>query len=264
MRAGWSLTFRGDPAGESRSFVRIALLSDIHANLPALEAVLVHASDRGAARIWNLGDHVGYNAFPEETVQLLRARGAVSVVGDYDLRVLHVWERLNEWRDEKHPVKLEAIRWAADQLSAASRRYLSALPRKRQLTPGGHRFLLNHGSPARIDEGLSPQTPAARLAELAGMVEADYILGGDSHRAFVRRQNGTVFINPGSVGRADDADPRAAYALLRITEEGVQIGLFRVAYDVDRSVEAIRRRQLPEDFALMMIQGVSFNDLTRP
>ena len=108
--------------------MRVALIGDVHANLPALEAVLEHAESQAVEAIWNVGDFVGYNAFPEEVVQRLRAEGAISVVGNYDLKVLKFPAKDTKWRTKKRPEKYLAFKWAYENLSEQSRAHLAALP----------------------------------------------------------------------------------------------------------------------------------------
>jgi putative phosphoesterase len=239
----------------------IAVVSDIHANLPALEAVWNHAKERGAEEIWNMGDHVGYSAFPNETIEWLIKHDAVSVLGDYDSRVLQVKKKRSEWQRSKDPIKLEGMLWSRRSLSRSNLRYLKDLPKKRTLKRKGHSFRLNHGSPAALDEGLASSTSTKRLRKLAKMVKVDAVLSGDSHRPFKREVEGVTFINPGSVGRADDGDPRASYGLLKVKRKGFKVKLYRVEYDVDRAMGAIRQAGLPEEFAQMMLQGRNFNDI---
>jgi putative phosphoesterase len=235
--------------------MKVALLGDVHANLPALEAVLAHARQQGAEALWNIGDFVGYGAFPEQSVQLLRKEGALSVVGNYDLKVLDFPQKKKKWKRSKRTEKYLAFRWAYDNLSEESRRYLGSLPREIRLEVEGRRVLLIHASPASIEEHLYPDTTTDRLRELAHLAEADMIIFGHSHRAFARQVDGVWFINTGSVGRPDDGDPRACYAFLRIEAESLEVRHFRVAYDVERAVAAIRANGLPRAFAQMMRQG---------
>ena len=240
---------------------KIALLGDVHANLPALEAVLEHARQQGAGAAWNTGDFVGYGPFPEEVVQRLMQENALSVIGNYDLKVLKVPKRRGKWSTTKHPQKWLAFQWAYERLSKESRQYLKSLPKEIRFQEGGLSLLLTHASPASIEEALTPDTPQARLRELlemtasGGETRADAILFGHSHVPFTRRVEGAWFVNPGSVGRPDDGDPRAAYAVLTVGEGEFTVELIRVAYDVARSVAAIRAYGLPEAFARMLLQG---------
>jgi len=241
--------------------VKVALIGDVHANLPALEAVLAHADEQGADAIWNVGDFVGYGAFPDEVVRLLREREALSIAGNYDLKVLAFKEKRKKWRKKKRPEKYFAFKWAYEHLSKESRHYLRFLSQEVRMKVKGRRILLTHGSPASNEEPLTPETPEKRLRELARMAKADLIVCGHSHRPFVRQVDGVRFVNTGSVGRPDDGDPRACYAILRIDAKTLEVHHYRVAYDVERAVAAIRASGLPEAFAEMTLQGRSLDQI---
>jgi putative phosphoesterase len=208
--------------------MKIALIGDVHANLHALEAVLLHASDHEVRAIWNTGDFVGYGAFPDETVNLLRLVRAVSIIGNYDEKMLKVRKKQAEWAAAKVPEKWLAFQWAYEHLSPISRKYLKKLPEQRRLTARGWRILLTHGSPDSPDEHLNPDTPEARLCELAKMANADLIICGHSHQPFARWIGNVLFINTGSVGRPDDGDPRATYAILKLKRKLVEVIHYRI------------------------------------
>ena len=241
--------------------MKLALTGDVHANLPALEAVLDHAHQQGVEGIWNIGDFVGYGAFPDEVVKRLIKEKALSIIGNYDLKVLKYPKKKKKWRKSKMPQKWFAFKWAYENLSKKSRKYLRSLPEEIRLTEAGKHILLTHGSPASNEEHLTPDTPEQRLRELAGMTasekltRADVIICGHSHREFVRQVDATWFINTGSVGRPDDGDPRTCYAILQLESEGMHVEHYRLEYDVGRAVSAIRAKGLPEVFAQMLIQG---------
>jgi putative phosphoesterase len=235
--------------------MKVALIGDVHANLPALEAVLEHARRKHVEAIWNVGDFVGYNAFPEDVVQLLRSEGAISIIGNYDLKVLKFPEKDRKWRTRKRPEKWLAFKWAYENLSPDSRDYLASLPRDLRFDAGGRKVLLTHGSPASVSEHLYVDTPEQRLRELAEMARANLIIMGHSHREFVRKVDDIWFINTGSVGRPDDGDPRACYAVLDLDDGEVEVRHHRLDYDVEEAVAAIRRAGLPQAFEQMMRQG---------
>jgi putative phosphoesterase len=244
--------------------MKVALIGDIHANLPALEAVLDHARSQSVDKIWNVGDFVGYGPFPDEVVQLLRKDDNVlSVLGNYDRKVLEFKQKKEKWRKSKHPEKYLAFKWTYEHLSKKNRKYLRFLSQETRMKVSGHRILLTHGSPASDSELLTPDTPDERLRELAKTVKADIIIVGHSHQPFVRQVDDVWFINTGSVGRPDDGDPRACYAVLHFQENEFQVQHYRVAYDVERTVAAIRERELPETFAQMFLQGRNL-DLVAP
>lgn len=240
----------------------VALIGDVHANQPALDAVLAHAHRRGVEAIWNIGDFVGYGPFPEEVVRCLRQENAMSIVGNYDLKVLRFETKKKDWRKTKHPEKFLAFQWAHDSLSAESRAYLRSLPQERRLQHAGRRILLTHGSPVSNEEPLTPATTDERLRELAEVAAADLIVCGHSHQPFAREVDGVWFVNTGSVGRPDDGDPRACYAVLQTGEGHLTVEHFRVEYDVQKAISAIQEFELPEAFAQMLLQGRSLDAVT--
>jgi putative phosphoesterase len=211
--------------------------------------------------LWNTGDFVGYGIYPDEVVRRLRREGALSVIGNYDVKALKFPRKKDKWRRTKQPLKWLAFQWAYEHLSKKSRRYLRSLPEEVRLVVEGHNILLTHGSPESIEEPLNPDTPTHRLHELAQMAEADVILCGHSHRPFTRQEGDVWFVNPGSVGRPDDGDPRASYAILEMNRDIPSVEHHRVGYDVERAAAEVRESGLPEAFAQMVLEGRSLNAL---
>ena len=240
--------------------MKVTLLSDIHGNLPALEAVIRHAEGQMATQIiLNLGDSVGYGPNPNEVVLWTQSERVINILGNYDKKVLSKKHRKKAWSGVKNPDKRAMFAWTYQALSKKSRRILKSMPEQRELTLEGHKILMTHGSPASINEHLLPDTSENRLKELAAMNKADIILCGHSHQAFVRRVGDVQFINPGTVGRPDDGDPRASYAILDFSEEGLEIEFFRVPYNISSAVQTIRETGLPENFAQVIRRGRSYD-----
>jgi len=148
---------------------QIALISDIHGNLPALEAVLEDAARHKVDEIWNLGDMLGYAPFPNEVLQKLREVGAVNLIGNYDLKVLDFKRKQEKWKRKKAPAKYAGFQWNDAQLVEGDRVFLESLPEQIRYSVCGLEALLVHGSPASTDELLNSDTPAASLQELAEM-----------------------------------------------------------------------------------------------
>lgn len=259
----------------------IAVVADIHGNLPALQAVYAHALDHGVQQVWNLGDSVGYGPFPNEVVTWLRETAAADIVGNYDLKVLRTPQKLEKWKTTKLPEKWHAFQWAYENLSEENRNYLYRLPEQLTIALDSYTFRLVHGSPASIKEHLTSSTSISRFVELAKIVEQSIILCGHSHRMFFRIASRKLFLNPGSVGRPDDGDNRSTYAIISINEEdntGIfqdaiqkgwfqacsgetvcRFGLYRVGYSVEKTIEAVREHGLPEDYAQMFLQGLNID-----
>jgi hypothetical protein len=244
--------------------MKITVLSDIHANHPALKAVLNHARARQVDdTILNLGDTIGYGAFPEEVTRQIQARRFINIQGNYDKKALSKKKRKRDWESIKTPDKRMAFRWAYENLSKSSRKFLKSLPKTRTIEMGSVKILMVHGSPDSHTEHLLPDTPQRRLDELARMTDADVVLCGHSHEPFVREAQGVLFVNPGSVGRPDDGDPRASYAVLEVNDGEVLVRHHRVPYNLIRAVQGLRRKGLPEVFVQITYQGYNYNDVTR-
>lgn len=168
-------------------------------------------------------------------------------------------KKKKKWQKSKRTEKYLAFQWAYENLSPASRRYLSTLPKEKRFDFGDRKILLTHGSPLSNEEILLPETPKARFEDLTQVAQADLVIFGHSHRHFARLINNTWFINTGTVGRPDDGDPRACYAILNLEDDVIDVQHHRVEYDVDQAVNAIREKGLPEAFAQMMLQGYDLN-----
>ncbi len=240
--------------------MKAALLADVHANLPALEAVVEHARSRGCGVFWNAGDCLGYGAFPDEVAGLLRGLG-LNIIGNYDRKVLDAGKRKEEWQKSLVPEKWMAFNWAFENLSKENRKWLSGLPESLRLEEEGRSILIVHASPLSAKEHLGPETPPMRFEALAKAAGADIVVCGHSHVPFVLRSGRTWVINPGSVGRPDDGDPRASYATLTLKRGVLRIQHYRVPYDVERAVGEARRRKLPESFSRMLERGLSLKDV---
>jgi putative phosphoesterase len=210
--------------------LKIAALSDVHGNLPALEAVLADCKNHGVEQIWYLGDFVGYIPYPNEVIERLRNENVVSIIGNYDLKVLSFARNAQQWKKTKLPEKYSAFEWNYKALSPANRRYLQALPKERRIKIAGVSVLLTHGSPADNEEGIGSVMPAGRLNELAKIARADVVVCGHTHRPFKKREGGVLFVNAGSVGRPE-GDTRASYAILDFTYGRVTVRHYKVKYD---------------------------------
>lgn len=223
--------------------MRVALIGDVHANLPALEAVLEHARRHRVDEVWGVGDWVGYGAFPDEVVRSLQRHGVKASVGNYDLSVLKVGRKRAKWGKDDAPANWQPAAWAYDRLSEESRDYLRSLPPEMRVEVQGRRVLLTHVSPAKNagrnsgpasqDEPLTVDTPLARLRELAQVSAADVVVVGHTHVPMARKVGRVWFINTGSVGRPKDGEPRACYAILTLGQKRVQVRHYRVDCEVE-------------------------------
>lgn len=238
--------------------IQIGLIGDIHANLPALKSVVRTLEDNKVHLIVNCGDFVGYNAFPEQVVKFCRRKEILSVIGNYDLKVLKFPIKKKKWRKKKHPQKWTSFKWSFENLSNDSRKYLENLPEQLSLKIGGKRLLVVHGSPESVNEHLFSTTPNSRFLKFSEQTGADVVVFGHSHEPFLKQIGKTLFVNTGSVGRPDDGDPRATAAILRIGRN-ITVRHLRIPYDIDQAVMAILRNKLPNNFAKMIKRGRSLD-----
>ena len=240
--------------------MRYALLSDVHANLPALESVLEHIGARAdIGATYHLGDLVGYAPWPNEVVALLRERGIPGVAGNYDSTVATDYKHCGCQYEDARQEELSHLSyaWTREHVSARTKAALGALPFRIDIRPlGGHvsgpTITLVHGNQSlntvyvyeeRSDEFL------AKMGASLGARPGDVICFGHTHKPFHREVGGVHFVNTGSVGRPKDGNPRAGYVVLDVGESGVTVEFVRVEYDVEAAASAILASSLPAEFA---------------
>jgi putative phosphoesterase len=192
--------------------MRIGLISDIHANLPALRAVLDALEDADA--ILCAGDMTGYFESPNEVIAELRARGVTMIAGNHDVYLQNPPPNPNDILRRSLGSTLRAI-------SAENLAFLSTLSCEKKLTFGGLRISMYHGSPWNPQEQyIYPDFKDwHRFAE----IDADVVLLGHTHRPILRQIGSVTLINPGSVGQPRDGDPRPSYATLNTETRQVQL-----------------------------------------
>ncbi len=222
----------------------VALISDLHGNLPAFKAVLRDAGRAKAEQIWCLGDLVGYAPFPNECIELTQKKVSACVVGNYDQKVIRFKQKRNEWKTSKKPAKFDAFEWNHQHLNPQNRQYLHSLPEKDHLERGKFEILLTHGSPESIDEPIFPGTSRERLIELGKITDAAIILMGHTHRFMNRKVGNQWFINPGSTGMPVQKDLRASYALLDISQDKINVTERKIPYDISQVIQELERADL--------------------
>jgi predicted phosphodiesterase len=250
----------------------LAVLSDIHANLPALEAVLADLDTRQPDAIYCLGDLVGYAPWPNEVVDAVRRRGIPTIAGNYDEGVGLASDDCGcaYKTDEDRARGVESIAFTNDTVTDETRAYLRSLPRHLRLTFQAPRenearpveVLMVHGSPRKINEYVFEDRPDESFLRMMAAADADVMLFGHTHKPFHRlipdagaRHGARYAVNTGSVGKPKDEDPRAGYALLHIepeADEPVRVEFARVEYEVERAARAIEMSVLPDAFAEML------------
>jgi putative phosphoesterase len=228
----------------------IAVISDIHSNLTALEAVIdklpIHDE------LFCLGDIVGYGPQPNEVIaRLVELRPSVTLLGNHDCAVVN-----GDVQGFSANAAI-AVEWTRREVNEVSRGYLAALKPSARIEREGRTFALFHGSPRDpLNEYIFPGVPATVARSLVKAAFASIVLLGHTHMPMLYRFEDGVLANPGSVGQPRDGDPRASFALLTLSQGDVRFEVQRVKYDIDPVADRIFRSGLPSFLAERMYMGL--------
>lgn len=183
--------------------MRLAILSDIHANLPALDAVLSHVHAQTLDAVYCLGDLVGYAPFPNEVIERVQLENIPTVMGNYDDGVGFERDECGcayREADEKKRGD-QSLAWTKAHVTAENKAFLRTLLPEIRLEADSKRVLLVHGSPRKINEYLFEDRPIASFQRLAASSNADVIVYGHTHKPYTKRVDDVLFVNVGSVGK---------------------------------------------------------------
>ncbi len=245
---------------KKQKLTRILLLSDIHGNYPALEAIAGSYPPSSFDAVFNCGDSTVYAPFPNETINWLQKNKVYSIRGNTDDKII----RLLKKKSFKKPRKKEKrimYTTTAEALDETNQTYLLGLKKNLSLTINKISIGLFHGSPADHDEFLFATTPDSRFQELSANCPFELIVTGHSHSPYHKTVNQVHFINPGSAGRMFDGNPQASFAILELHDQKNKISVqhHRLSYDVEAVVKKIRQLGLPDIYSEMYKQGKKLN-----
>jgi len=243
--------------------MRYAIISDIHSNLEALEAVLAKISELNAGETFCLGDIVGYNANPNECIDIVKKAGIRCIMGNHDLRASGLEDPGNFT-----PLAKESVIWTREHLTDESRAFLMSLPR--ELAVGN--FFLFHGSIRDTDRYIIDEDDVQENFYKLQSLEKSARIGfyGHTHvKAAFSQQRGKTstepgdelniaqwkryLINPGSVGQPRDREPGASF--LTYDEAAENVSFYRVDYDIAAAQEKIIEAGLPIELAARLSLG---------
>ena len=256
--------------------MRIALFSDIHANLPALEAFFEDVDKQAPDAMYCLGDLVGYNIWPNEVIQSIRERMIPTIAGNYDFGIGRSSDECGcayKTEPEKDMGKI-SISFTNSLVKPDERKYLRTLPAhikvEFQLNNDKLNLLLVHGSPRKINEYLFEDREEKSLYRIMEQADADIMCFGHTHKPYHRilpteQTENTHYrhaINIGSVGKPKDSNPKGCYVMLTINadssisnKEAVQVEFIRFDYDVEKAAKAVEDSPLPNEYAEMLRKG---------
>jgi putative phosphoesterase len=230
---------------------RIALLSDIHGNIAALDAALADVRRESPDLVAVLGDYVLNGPRPREVVDRVReleAQGAAVIQGNTDIAVADLdMAAAFPWFDEVPHVNVVAAECAHDELGDERLDWLRRLPSERRFRVDDTLVLFCHGSPGSQTSGLGADVDAASVVERLARTDARIVAVGHTHMADVRDLGWKQVVNPGSCGYAFDGDPGAAWALVEIDGDEVRAELRRTVYDTRPVSDELSERGLAGD-----------------
>ena len=257
--------------------MKIALFSDIHANLPALEAFFADLDSKKPDAVYCLGDLVGYNIWPNEVINAIRQRGIPTIAGNYDFGIGRAIDDCGcayKTADEKANGAI-SISFTNQIVKEEERKYLRSLPAhikvEFQLNNDTLNLLMVHGSPRKINEYLFEDREEKSLLRIMQDADADIMCFGHTHKPYHRileidEQEDKRYkhaINIGSIGKPKDGDQRGGYVLLHInenssvrTKESISVEFVRFAYDVEKAAKAVEDSPLPNAYAESLRKGL--------
>lgn len=256
--------------------MKIVLFSDIHANLPALEAFFKDVDSRNIDAIYCLGDLVGYNIWANEVVSEIKKRKIPTIAGNYDFGIGRLSNECGcayKSDHEKNNGNI-SIAFTNSIMKDAERDYLRSLPShikvEFQLNDDKLNLLLVHGSPRKINEYLFEDRDEKSLLRIMQDADADIMCFGHTHKPYHRILNSSIdgknhfrhAINIGSVGKPKDGNPQGGYVILTINsdssilnKDSIQVEFIRFDYDIEKAAKAVEDSPLPNEYAEMLRKG---------
>lgn len=225
--------------------MRLAVISDIHSNLHALNAVIEAIQGTEVDLVVCAGDIVGYGAFPNECCRILKNLSNHVVFGNHDIAAL------TEDTTWMNPDAAKAALWTARNLSTRSRHYLESLKIETSLESDKMKTRIFHGSPRSVAEYVYEEDAGEGMLDAE---EVDLLVLGHTHVPFVKSFGDRLIVNPGSVGQPRDHDSRASWALIDTKSKTCSIQ--RVSYDIGSAAEAIDAAGLPGFLAARLFSGM--------
>ena len=235
---------------------RVAVITDIHGNLPALEASLHAIEQIGVDAIYCGGDLVGYGPHPNEVCGLIAQRAIPTIYGNYDHAIARDLDDCGCAYVTPHDRQLgqQSVAWTLAHTEPWAKEFMRELPFDLRFAVGQVPVHLVHGSPRKVNEYLFEDKPARLYERLAAVEDARVLAFGHTHKPWIHTYSDVRFVNCGSVGKPKDGDPRAAYALLELDATGeLQASIERVPYDAQAVAREVNAAGLPGEYAEKLV-----------
>jgi putative phosphoesterase len=229
----------------------VAVITDIHGNLPALEAALARIDELGIDEIYCGGDLVGYGPWPNEVCELIQERGIPTIYGNYDYAIGRDEEDCMCAYPTQHERELgqRSVDWTLEHTNQSSKDFMRELPFDLRFQLGDSRVRLVHGSPRKVNEYLFEEKPAKTFERIAAGAACDVLVFGHTHQPWIHEFGGVLFVNCGSVGKPKDGDVRGGLAVLEGSAGGVEARIERFEYDAGYASSQVSAAGLPSEYA---------------
>ena len=235
---------------------RIAVVTDIHGNLPALQDSLAAIDEIGVDALYCGGDLVGYGPYPNEVCALIDERGIPTIYGNYDYAIARDLDDCGCAYITRHDRELgqESVAWTLAHTDQRSKDFMRGLPFDLRFPLGDQDVHLVHGSPRKVNEYLFEDKPASLYERLAKAEDAQVLVFGHTHKPWIHSYGGVLFVNCGSVGKPKDGDPRAGFAILEADGHGpIRASIERVPYDAESVAREVAAAGLPGEYAEKLV-----------
>ncbi|CAN5807396.1 metallophosphoesterase family protein [soil metagenome] len=236
---------------------RVAVLTDIHGNLSALEAALGRVVELAPDRILCGGDLVGYGPRPNEVCALVEERAILTIYGNYDYAIARELDDCGCAYVTAHDRRIGqlSVEWTLAHTGEPAKRFMADLPFDLRFELGAKRIRLVHGSSRKVNEYLFEDKPARTFERIAALADCDVLVFGHTHKPWVKEYGGVLFVNCGSVGKPKDGDPRGSLALLEAVDGNVRVSIERVGFDAVAVSREMRELGLPDELADKLVSG---------
>ena len=236
---------------------RAAVITDIHGNLPALEAALRRIEELGIRDVYCGGDLVGYGPWPNEVCRLIEERGIPTIYGNYDYAIARDEEDCGCAYVDKRDRELgqRSVDWTLEHTDEDSKRFMRTLPFDLRFELAGTRVRLVHGSPRKVNEYLFEDKPARTYERIAAGADCEVLAFGHTHKPWIREYGVVLFVNCGSVGKPKDGDRRGGFAVVESGGEGAAAWIERFDYDAELAASRVAESGLPEEYAAALLRA---------
>ncbi|OQY38016.1 MAG: hypothetical protein B6229_06990 [Spirochaetaceae bacterium 4572_7] len=225
---------------------RVAFISDIHSNLPALRATISYIRESGISEIYCLGDLIGYHSYPNQVIALLKEEGVVSIMGNHDKAIIE--EAFNREKESDF-----VLWWNFDALTKESLEFLKQLPFSLNINIEDITVKIIHGSPEAIDEYIREGSPQAD--KYLKFMDTDVLISGHTHLPYIIENNGKYLLNSGSVGKPKFGKPECSYIELEVSDNIIKPQIITLPYCVKAMTDHLKAEGFPKKLIRALESG---------